>query len=289
MKKKIFIFLILAMFLFVGCQKNIILKNDEKEDKVVIKDLTQYSDINNTIIVNNRTIRNFSNIDSISFFDVDDSDLIIVDSDKDYYPKKEIEKIKKNKFIFNYVDIGKINENHSFWQIEWNNKKPSFFYDKDDEGNYYVKYWSKEWQLLIMEKIVNSALMGYDGVYLDNTETYSYFKSKRWTNTEDLLSEMFLKIKTITKEQTEEPFYIITSNMPFAYEYSNISERIDGMLIEDIWYENGEVQDRYVTNKSLEVGKSIIDNEGIVISMDSSGNSSYLNICNKSGFICLKN
>jgi len=90
-------------------------------------------------------------------------------------------KIKHNggqRLVISYVNVGAAEKYRYYWQKHWTLHIPHWLRKKyegyDDE--YYVKFWTKEWQEIIygneksyIKKIIDA---GFDGAFLDNVEAY---------------------------------------------------------------------------------------------------------------------
>lgn len=111
-------------------------------------------------------------------------DLLIIDA---YYEsiltKTDLEKLKikqnggKRKVIA-YLSIGEAEDYREYWQQKWN-KNPPFWMEKPNkvwEGNYKVKYWDAQWQLIVYSYLMDIIKAGFDGVFLDVIDAYEYFE-----------------------------------------------------------------------------------------------------------------
>lgn len=116
-------------------------------------------------------------------------DLLIIDA---YYgdsmlTTEDIAKIhyKPNgsrRLVAAYMSVGEAEDYRPYWQEAWRNDPPNWLWkaNGDWEGSYRVKYWSKEWQQMLMgtpqsylDKILAS---GFDGVFLDVVDVFYAFE-----------------------------------------------------------------------------------------------------------------
>ena len=80
------------------------------------------------------------------------------------------------------MSIGQAEDYRYYWQADWRLETPTWL-DKEDnnwKGNYYVKYWDRDWQNIIfgnddayLKKVIDA---GFDGVYLDLVDAFEYFE-----------------------------------------------------------------------------------------------------------------
>ena len=84
--------------------------------------------------------------------------------------------------IVAYMSIGEAEDYRYYWKPSWKINNPSFIVSSNPSwpGNYKVQYWDSTWQSIIFgnddsytKKILSA---GFDGVYLDIIDGYSYFE-----------------------------------------------------------------------------------------------------------------
>ena len=146
-------------------------------------DIFSLKNIKNYLIILNSNENFIYNLKQTNY------DLIIIDisMNENYnWTKKEIEslKIKKNgakRIIFAYMSVSEIVDYRNYWNSEWEKNPPEWFDKKNENwGGFRVKYWNEEWKKILFGKnesyldaIVN---FGYDGVFLDNVDTFVFFE-----------------------------------------------------------------------------------------------------------------
>ena len=99
----------------------------------------------------------------------------------------QIEELKQKanggkRLLICYMSIGEAEEYRYYWQSDWAVGNPSFIEKEDPNwpGNFYVRYWDKDWQNIIfgndnsyLKKILDA---GFDGVYLDIIDAFEQFE-----------------------------------------------------------------------------------------------------------------
>ena len=79
------------------------------------------------------------------------------------------------------MSVSEIVDYRNYWNSEWEKNPPEWFDKKNENwGGFRVKYWNEEWKKILFGKnesyldaIVN---FGYDGVFLDNVDTFVFFE-----------------------------------------------------------------------------------------------------------------
>ena len=90
-----------------------------------------------------------------------------------------------SRLVIAYLNIGAAEEFRYYWQSDWQIGNPSWLAARYTnplfDNEYWVKYWEPGWQRLLfgndssyVKRILDA---GFDGVYLDNVEAFSYFES----------------------------------------------------------------------------------------------------------------
>ena len=116
-------------------------------------------------------------------------DLLIVDA---YYGEAvltpaEVAKLQKKpngarRLVAAYMSLGEAEDYRPYWQKAWESNPPSWLWTANDDwaGSYRVKYWSKEWQQMLMgsqdsylDKILAA---GFDGAFLDVVDVFYSFE-----------------------------------------------------------------------------------------------------------------
>jgi len=117
-------------------------------------------------------------------------DLLIIDYSYNAQPLSAEDvaslKTKKNgaaRLVIAYLSVGEAEDYRSYWQKTWANQPPDWLTElnPDWQGNYKVKYWSKEWQNILYGSsssyldVILAA--GFDGIFMDVIDAYDYFEN----------------------------------------------------------------------------------------------------------------
>jgi len=99
-----------------------------------------------------------------------------------------IEEVRKLKFkklgaprlVLAVVNIGKAFDDRFYWQPDWRDGNPAFLSLPDEKlpGAFFVEYWTPEWKAVIGKMVAGVLDLGFDGVMLDDMETYPLFESR---------------------------------------------------------------------------------------------------------------
>lgn len=120
-------------------------------------------------------------------------DLLILDARFDGQPQAasrwqpaELEQIRaahKGRKIVSYLSIGEAEDYREYWQQDWRVdpegvSNPDFLVapNPDWPGNYKVRYWDPDWQRIILTELDRLVAQGFDGVYLDIIDAFSYYE-----------------------------------------------------------------------------------------------------------------
>lgn len=112
-------------------------------------------------------------------------DLLIIEPTLNgiFFTKDEIEQLKYKKngsrrLVIAYFSIGEAEDYRFYWEKSWSKKLPDWIVEENEnwEGNYIVKYWSKEWQEIVKEYQRRLESIGVDGYYLDTIDSFQYFE-----------------------------------------------------------------------------------------------------------------
>jgi uncharacterized protein (TIGR01370 family) len=77
------------------------------------------------------------------------------------------------KTILGYLSVGEAEDYRSYWQSSWDSNWPSWIVDVNgDWGSYRVKFWDPAWQKIVIDRAVEMARMGYDGIVMDVVDVF---------------------------------------------------------------------------------------------------------------------
>ncbi|MCK5685912.1 endo alpha-1,4 polygalactosaminidase [bacterium] len=202
-------------------------------------------------------------------------DLVIIDyslygSKSGKWKKHEISKIKRGRpgrKVVAYLSIGEAENYRNYWEKF---KNYSFINAENSEwsGNYKVKYWDKRWQKLILSYLDEIILQGFDGVYLDIVDAFEFYEERngkyidyaRNPSTGNCYRlDMVNWVRKIAyySRRKNPKFLIIPQNGSQLLQYEKYRNVIDGIGIENLFAENGVIQDEEHTKSILENFKKI--------------------------------
>ena len=154
--------------------------------------INSLKDIKNYLIVLNADNYNEKFISTIKKTNYD---LLIIDislNENYNWTKEEVESLKTKanggkRIVFAYMSVSEVADYRNYWNQEWNKNQPDWFDKKNENwGSYRVKYWNENWKKILfgnndayLDSIIN---FGYDGVFLDNVDTFVYFEENGETN-----------------------------------------------------------------------------------------------------------
>jgi cysteinyl-tRNA synthetase len=115
----------------------------------------------------NASLESLQNLNfEIAVLDIDDSGLSV----------SQIQELNsENKTLYSYISIGEAENYRSYWtDNNWDTNTPDFILEENSEweGNFRVKFWDEQWQLVIFDNIETIVNQGYNGAYLDIVEAY---------------------------------------------------------------------------------------------------------------------
>ncbi len=219
-------------------------------------------------------------------------DLIVSDPDETPLSKTDISSLHAlDKTILAYLSIGEAEDYRSYWNDSWTVGNPSFLDEENPEwpGNYKVQYWNPAWQTIILNRAKELAEGGYDGLYLDIIDAYSYYEERgRSTAAQDMI-DFVKEIARVTKAINPD-FFIVPQNSPELYAYSDYANTIDGLGKEDTWFNEAskvpaeESKDdlRYL-DKAVADGKFVLS---IDYPLDPANICIYYSLCQSHHFVC---
>lgn len=161
----------------------------------------------------------------------------------------------QGKVLFAYISIGEAESYRDYWvDGNWSQNKPSFVLSSNPEwpDNYSVKFWDPGWQAIVYSRIDAVIAAGYDGMYLDVLDCYDRAQVQNaYTGPGDVRQAMLdfvLELSAHVKAINPD-FKVIPQN---ALELLALNDNpsvpntvylnaIDGVGVEDLWYNNNQV------------------------------------------------
>jgi cysteinyl-tRNA synthetase len=73
-----------------------------------------------------------------------------------------------------YLSIGEAEAYRFYWERKWRSRRPAWIVAENPEwrGNYWVRYWDREWQAILFRYLDRILAAGFDGIYLDRVDAY---------------------------------------------------------------------------------------------------------------------
>ena len=155
----------------------------------------------------------------------------------------------KHRPVLAYLSIGEAESYRPYWQAAWKSPaaRPAFLgpENPDWKGNFKVRYWQPEWQVIVRARVVELAEAGFDGAYLDIIDAYEFWgpggtKVERKTAAADMVA---LVLALCREARSKHPaFAVVPQNgatildevsEPLAAEYLSA---IDGIGAEDTFF-----------------------------------------------------
>ncbi|MFQ1699919.1 MJ1477/TM1410 family putative glycoside hydrolase [Loktanella agnita] len=189
-----------------------------------------------------------------------DFKVAVVDPDDSDMSANEVNTLQEDqgKMLYAYRSIGEAEDYRDYWKEgNWSKNEPDFLLEENPKwpGNYLVKFWDEDWQDVVFDMIDDVVAKGYNGVYLDIVDGYNVAQVKNAYpgSNKELRQEMIdfvIKISEYAKAQNPD-FQIIPQNAvgllskvdenPGSGANKAYIDAIDGLGIEDLWYDDNKV------------------------------------------------
>ncbi len=179
-------------------------------------------------------------------------DLLVIDQNRSvkgqesYDDKSDVARLKKSKgytgegkLVVCYLNVGEAESYRWYWQEWWRLGNPEWIVAPDPDGwdeNYPVKYWRAEWKEIVRRCLERILEDGYDGVYLDWLQAYSFEPVSAAARREGLDPQLelmnFLRELADYSRSRKPGFIFIAQNAVYA-------QIFDGVAQEAIWFDGG--------------------------------------------------
>lgn len=184
------------------------------------------------------------------------ADLLIIDPDGngERYTPAQIAKLKQRsdgppRVVLAHLCIGEAEDCREYWNDAWRKKPPAWLgpADPDRKGDFQVRYWQAGWQSLILghpdaplDQIIAD---GYDGVLLDEVEAFDYWEEHKERNAK---AQMVTWVRRIAEHarRTRPNFLLVPLNGEMLEPESGFSGLIDGIVTEELFFENDVAHQR---------------------------------------------
>ena len=150
------------------------------------------------------------------------------------------------KVVVCYLDVGEAESYRWYWRDGWRVGSPEWIVAPDPDGwdeNYPVKFWRPEWKRIMNEAVDRMIEDGYDGIYLDWLEVYSFepvaeAARREGLNARDELVKFVRELAV--RAGTKSPgFLCIAQNAAELGSDPEYVELFDAIAQEGVWYEGG--------------------------------------------------
>jgi len=144
----------------------------------------------------------------------------------------------QGKTMFSYLDVGEAENFRSYWQSSWDSHPPSFVLapDQGSPGDYLVAFWNTTWQGIMVNYIQTLAKEGYNGVFMDMGDAYTYPAVVAAYNHSDgtianAYADYIIKLANAAKEINPN-FKVMLNNGTGLLSNANLVHAIDGFDVE---------------------------------------------------------
>lgn len=174
-------------------------------------------------------------------------DLLVIDYSADggesgEWTAGEIESLRgpggdQPKIVLTYLSIGEAEDYRWYWQPDWEPGNPDWLGDENPDwpGNYLVRFWDEEWQVIVYAYLDRIIGQGFDGVYLDKVDSCWDLEGER----ESAPAEMVAFVKEIAAygEAKRGGFITIVQNAaPLSADFPEHVTNVDGIGQEELYF-----------------------------------------------------
>jgi cysteinyl-tRNA synthetase len=147
-----------------------------------------------------------------------------------------------------YFSIGEAEDYRFYWKPEWSNTPPAWLGPENPDwpGNYKVRFWHPDWQNIVFEYLDKIIAQGFDGIYLDIVDGFSYWmhENPEQPVADSLMINFIRTMRTYADAQAPGAFFIIPQNPDDILHSSNVTESmrtnfydaIDAVGVEDVFF-----------------------------------------------------
>jgi len=152
----------------------------------------------------------------------------------------------RERTVLCYIDVGEAESYRWYWQDDWEVGDPAWIVAPDPDGwdeNYPVAFWDDEWRGIMFEALDGIIADGYDGIYLDWLEAYSFDPVVDMAESEGLDSEdelvAFVQDLANHARAQDPDFILIAQNAAEMGSRDDYREVFDGIAQEAVWFDGG--------------------------------------------------
>ncbi|MFT7626255.1 MAG: cysteinyl-tRNA synthetase, partial [Myxococcota bacterium] len=168
-------------------------------------------------------------------------DLMVVDIDELARTPVSVQTLKqRNAHVVSYLSVGEAENYRAYWQSSWAQQPPSWLDSENPRwrGNFRVRFWTRGWRALMVAAVQKIARAGYDGVYLDTIDTYTFYQNQGHAHAREAMIRLVAEVSEAGRA-INPGFMVIAQNAPELSADSDYLELLDGAALEDTFY-NGD-------------------------------------------------
>ncbi len=160
------------------------------------------------------------------------------------WDQANINNLKKGMWVLSYLSVGQAQSGEWYWNKDWKTGNPAWILNRwtitagTNTGAYNVAYWNREWQNLMLKTIDRIIADGFDGVFLDQADSYwnPDFPGGPSPENQRRTIDLVCKIATYARSKTNNQFRIVTNGTVELIGQRGYTNCWDGISAEQIWY-----------------------------------------------------
>jgi cysteinyl-tRNA synthetase len=150
------------------------------------------------------------------------------------------------RLVLAYLSIGEAEDYRYYWNRDWRgaDKRPAWLGAENPKwaGNFPVRFWSPEWQRIIMEGpqsyLARILAAGFDGVYLDRADVYEEWLKENPKAQSQMIS--FVVRLAEAAHRLGPDRLVVLQNAEELLANKAIRSSIDGFVKEDLFFGAGQ-------------------------------------------------
>lgn len=157
-----------------------------------------------------------------------------------------------------YWSVGEAEDYRAYWKPAWAKAPPAWLGKENPEweGNYPVRYWDPAWKRVLLAKdgpLARLIAAGFDGVYLDRVDVFEHWAEAGEFSEAEGRARMAAFVGEIASFARKRcpGFLVIVQNAASVASRKDVLPAIDGLALEDTFYEDEEEQDPDHTREVL--------------------------------------
>lgn len=200
-----------------------------------------------------------------SAFDVLVTDPTRDGTDATAWDRATVERLKQGgRVALAYVSVGEAEDYRGYWRPEWKKAPPAWLgpENPDWEGNYAVRFWDEGWRAIVLADdgpLARAVAAGWDGVYLDLVDVYERWAEQGEVSEEEGAERMARFVRDIAAfTRARRPgFLVVPQNAPGLVAREDVLEVVDGLALEDTFYDGDRPQSAAHTREVLAHARTV--------------------------------